>query len=82
MACLTAEGLSDAAADRLPQIGAQVVAALAAANDSGATAHPCVEHDSATGTRSLKIPLPPPETAAQLANALSALADSLRGKLV
>jgi len=28
------------------------------------------------------MPLPPPETARQLADALSALADSLRGKMV
>ncbi|WP_210210574.1 hypothetical protein [Rhizobium leguminosarum] len=65
----------------LAQIGAQLVAALAAASDSDATAHPWVERDTATGARSLKIPLPPPETAAHLANALSALAGSLRGKL-
>ncbi|OWV79891.1 helicase SNF2 [Rhizobium sp. R635] len=72
----------DAASDpwqALAQIGVQVVAALTAANDSDAAAHPWVERDSATGARSLKIPLPPPETAAQIANALSALADSLRG---
>lgn len=55
--------------------------ALAAANDPDATAHSWVERDSATGARSLKIPLPPPETAAQLANALSALADCLRGRI-
>jgi superfamily II DNA/RNA helicase len=62
----------------LMQVGAQVIAALAAANNSDA-AEPWIERNPATGARSLKIPLPPPETARYLANALSALADSLRG---
>jgi hypothetical protein len=61
------------------QVGAQFVAALAAANDPRAPAHPWIERDPATGAQSLKVPLPPPETARQLANALSALADTLRG---
>ena len=69
----------------LVQVGAQFVAALAAANDPKsdpkAAAHPWIERDPATGAQSLKIPLPPPETARQLANALSALADGLRGKI-
>ena len=64
----------------LAQVGAQFVAALAAANDSKAPAHPWIERDPATGVRSLKMPLPPPETARQLADALSALADGLRGR--
>ena len=62
----------------LMQVGAQFVAALAAANDPDAQVHPRIERDPATGAHSLKIPLPPPESARQLANALSALADSLR----
>jgi hypothetical protein len=65
----------------LAQVGAQFIAALAAANDPHAAAHPWIERDPATGLQSLKMPLPPPETARQLANALSALADSLRGKI-
>ena len=65
----------------LVQVGAQFVAALAAANDPKAAAHPWIERDPATGAQSLKMPLPPPETARQLANALSALADGLRGKI-
>ncbi len=64
----------------LVQVGAQFVAALAAANDPKAPAHPWIECDPATGARSLKMPLPPPETARQLADALSALADGLRGR--
>jgi hypothetical protein len=63
----------------LAQLGAQFVAALAAANDPDAPAHPWIERDPATGAQSLKMPLPQPETARQLASALSALADSLRG---
>jgi hypothetical protein len=76
---------SDAGSDpwqALARIGAQFVAALAAADDPAAPAHPWIERDRASGAQSLKIPLPPPETARQLANALSALADSLRGKIV
>ena len=65
----------------LAQVGAQFVAALAAVNNPDATAHPWIERDPATGARSLRIPLPPPETARHLANALSALADGLRGRL-
>ena len=64
----------------LVQAGAQFVAALAAANDPKAPAHPWIERDPATGVRSLKMPVPPPETARQLADALSALADGLRGR--
>jgi superfamily II DNA or RNA helicase len=64
----------------LVQVGAQFVSALAAANDPNAPAHPWIERDPATGVRNLKMPLPPPETARQLADALSALADGLRGK--
>lgn len=64
----------------LVQVGAQFVAALTAANGSEAPAHPWIERDSATGARNLKMPLPPPETARQLADALAALADGLRGR--
>ena len=65
----------------LVQVGEQFIAALAAANDPAASAHPWIERDPATGVQSLKLPLPPPETARQLANALSAFADSLRGRI-
>ena len=64
----------------LAQMGAQFVAALAAANNPKGPAHPWIECDPATGVRSLKMPLPPPETARQLADALSALANGLRGR--
>jgi SNF2 family DNA or RNA helicase len=65
----------------LVQVGAQFVAALAAANDPGAKPHPWIERDPATGAQNLKMPLPSPETARQLANALSALAEGLRGRV-
>jgi hypothetical protein len=61
-------------------MGAQFAAALAAANDPKAPAHPWIDHDPATGVRSLRMPLPPPETARHLADALSALAEGLRGR--
>jgi hypothetical protein len=63
----------------LVQISAQFVGALAAANDPRAPAHPWIERDPATGAHNLKIPLPPPETARKLADALSAFANNLRG---
>jgi hypothetical protein len=64
----------------LAQVGVQFVAALAAAGDPKAPAHPWIERDRATGAQSLRMPLPEPETARQLANALSALADGVRGR--
>src|SRR6266481_1530410 len=63
----------------LAQVSAQFVGALAAANDPSAPPHPWIESDPATGAKNLKIPLPPPETARQLADTLSAFANSLRG---
>ncbi|MGA8156295.1 MAG: DEAD/DEAH box helicase, partial [Rhodoplanes sp.] len=49
----------DAGADpwqALAQVGAQFVAALAAANNPDAPAHPWIERDPITGVRSLKMP--------------------------
>ena len=63
----------------LARVGAQFIAALAAANDPKAAAHPWIERDRATGVQSLKMPLPSPETARQLADALSMFAEGLRG---
>jgi len=37
------------------------------------------ERNPVAGVRNLKVPLPPPETARRLADALSVLADALRG---
>jgi SNF2-related domain/Helicase conserved C-terminal domain len=66
----------------LVQVGTQLMGALGAANDPSAPAHPWIERDPATGVQNFKIPLPPPETARQLADALSVLADNLRGRAV
>ncbi len=57
------------------------MAALATANSPDAGAHPWVERDPATGMANLRIPLPPPEIARQIANALTALADNLQDKV-
>jgi ERCC4-related helicase len=65
----------------LVQVGTQFIAALSNANHPGAAPHPWIERDPATGVQNLKVPLPPPEVAGQLANALFALADSLRGRM-
>lgn len=64
----------------LAQLGTQLVAALAAASDPAVPSHPWIERDPATGVRNLKLPLPPPETAGQIADAFSVLAEVLRGK--
>jgi len=80
----TAASPADSGSDpwqALVQVGAQFVAALAAANDPGAKPHPWIERDPATGAQNLKMPLPSPETARHLANALSALAESLRSRV-
>jgi hypothetical protein len=73
----------------LLQIGMQFAAALGAAAspsdsadsaDRQATPHPWIERDPQTGARNLKVPLPPPETARQIADALSLMAQALRGR--
>lgn len=64
----------------LAQFGAHLISALAAAHHSNPPEHPWIEHNHATGARNLKIPLPPPEAAGRIADALSVLADALRGK--
>jgi hypothetical protein len=73
--------LKDASVDPwavLLQAGAQLASALSAAGNPEAPSHPGLERDPATGVRSLRLPLPPPETARRLADALSVIADSLR----
>jgi hypothetical protein len=73
--------LGDASSDPwqlLLQIGAQFIGTIAAANNSGSVARSWIERDPRTGAQTLKLPLPPPETAKQLADVLSAVAESLR----
>jgi hypothetical protein len=62
----------------LAEVGAQLVSALATANDPAVPAHPWIERDPATGARSLKVPLPPPDVTSRIADAFSSLADLLR----
>jgi superfamily II DNA or RNA helicase len=62
----------------LLQAGAKLASALSAAGNRDAPSHPWLERDPATGARSLRLPLPPPETARRLAEALAVIADSLR----
>lgn len=61
----------------LVNAGAQFAAALAAAN-APAAARSSIEYDPATGARHLRMPLPGPETVRHLADAFSAIAESLR----
>ena len=65
----------------LVQIGAQFIAALAPNGNPAARPRSWIERDPATGGQILKMPLPPPETARRLADALTALAESLRGRI-
>ncbi|MDD5403298.1 MAG: DEAD/DEAH box helicase [Sulfuricella sp.] len=64
----------------LVQVGAQLISALAAAGNPAAPAHPWIERDPGTGVQSLKVPLPLPETAGKIADVLSMLASTLRGR--
>jgi SNF2 family DNA or RNA helicase len=58
----------------LIDLGSQLISALTTAEAS----HPWIERDPATGVRSLKVPLPPPETATRITDALTALAQAIR----
>ena len=64
----------------LAQMAVQLVAAVASPKDADAPAHPWIERDPKTGTQSLRLPLPPPAVARQLADALSIFAEGLRGR--
>jgi hypothetical protein len=64
----------------LLQMGVQFVGALAASNGSDPVTHSWIERDPHTGKQNLKLPLPSPEMARQLADVLSAVAVSLRGR--
>jgi hypothetical protein len=63
----------------LAQIGTQLIAALAVTKDTGAPDHAWLVRDPVTGSRHLRIPMPPAQTSARLADALSAVASALRG---
>jgi hypothetical protein len=63
----------------LLQMGAQLIGTIAGANDSGSPAR-WIERDPRTGAQTLRVPLPQPEMAKQLADVLSAVAENLRGR--
>ncbi len=56
--------------------GAELAAAMTSPDNGSGT---WVERDPATGLRSLKVPLPPPDTGKRIADALALLADALLG---
>ena len=62
----------------LLQFGAALASALSQPDDGAAAAHPWIVRDAATGQRSLKLPLPPPETAKQLAGVLATISGALQ----
>lgn len=62
----------------LLQVGAQLLSALSAAGNAGKPSPSWLERDPASGAYNLRLPPPPPQTARRLADALSAIADSLR----
>jgi superfamily II DNA or RNA helicase len=64
----------------LAQMAMQLVTAVAVPRDADAPAHPWIERDPRTGAQSLRLPLPPPAVARQLADALSVFAEGLRGR--
>lgn len=61
----------------LLQLGAQFIGAVAGSSSPN---HPWIERDPTSGSQSLRVPLPSPEVANQLADVLSVLAKSLRGE--
>jgi hypothetical protein len=63
----------------LLQVGSQLVSALVSPDRASGTPLPWIERDPATGAHNLKIPLPPPDVARRLADALSGIAGMLRG---
>jgi SNF2 family DNA or RNA helicase len=64
----------------LVEIGTKFIAALGTSDGVKATEHSWIERDPATGAQTLKMRLPAPEVAGQLANALSSIADLLRSE--
>ncbi len=62
----------------LIQLGTQLISALATADQTKGPTHPWIEIDPNTGTKNLKLPLPRPETASRLADALLTVAAILK----
>ncbi len=62
----------------IARIGGQLLSALSAGAPGQSASHPWVREDPQTGERRLSIPLPPPETAQQIASALQGIAQILQ----
>ncbi len=62
----------------LLKVGADLLSALTSPDAGTAPAHPWVERDPASGARHLKVPMPSPQTAGRLADALAAISAALR----
>jgi hypothetical protein len=62
----------------LVDAGSQFIAALTAGNGSAASKGITIERDPSTGASHLKMPLPPPETVARLADAFAVIVENLR----
>ena len=64
----------------LANLGGLLASALNVAKDpSGTSDHPWIERDPASGRQHLKLPLPSPDTAEKLSDALALLAEAFRG---
>ncbi len=61
------------------RFGAELAAALSTPDEGAVSTLTWVERDPATGARSLKLPLPAPQTGKRIADALALLADALLG---
>jgi len=78
--CSEAKAASSDPWSALLAVGTQLIGAIqSAAAGETAASHPWLERDAASGRTSLKIPLPPPQAAAKIADALALLAEALRG---
>ncbi len=64
----------------LLQVGVGLISALSAPAGTTGASHPWIDEDASTGARGLRVPLPPPETTRQFADALTLLADTLRNR--
>ena len=68
----------------IARIGGQLLSALATGATNGPSgrpaSHPWISENPQTGERRLSIPLPPPETAQQIASALQEIAELLQAR--
>ena len=62
----------------LAKVGTLLASALGAAGNPSSSGHPWIEREPSTGKQHLRVPLPSPETAARLSEALTLLASALQ----